>query len=303
MKTTILDRILFYSLGGVLFFVLFSGQADAQLFWPRYTVPAQCPNGQCARPTPPKKETPPDVAEEEKEEQKTAEEPEEDVIEEPVEVLSVKRERFTAASVEIADECDKILNRLVERYGEPKGWQSFPIYFKRYTGNGIAGYTLYTGSVVSEVVVYEPLSSAVGGTLDHELTHAFFFYYLGSNFDLMFNEGLAQNSEYRRRDALRYTVFTRYTNGDFWALDRLYGRNSYDSGLRIYHQGFSVVDYLIGRGGSQWFAAFMDDLVKSKDIDCSLSRYYDYKSLYELQKAWVDYIMNGQDRSSVRAVY
>lgn len=263
---------------------------NAQIFFPRWGYRTDpCPNGQCKPPE--KKETPP----------KPKENPTEEV--ETLPVLSVARSRFFAESVEIADECDRILDRLEERYGEPKGWQSFPIYFKRYTGNGIAGYTLYTGSVVSEVVVYEPLSSAVGGTLDHELTHAFFFYYLGSNFDLMFNEGLAQNSEYRRRDALRYTVFTRYTNGDFWALDRLYGRNSYDSGLRIYHQGFSVVDYLIGRGGSQWFAAFMDDLVKSKDIDCSLSRYYDYKSLYELQKAWVDYIRNGQDRSSVRAVY
>lgn len=58
---------------------------------------------------------------------------------------SVVRERFTAPSEEIADECDKILDRLEERYGKPKVWRSFPVYFRAYTGNGVAGYTMYNG--------------------------------------------------------------------------------------------------------------------------------------------------------------
>lgn len=280
----------------VVLVLALNAPAQAQWF---YWGSSSCSNGQCGRVAPkPPKETP----KEKQEEKEEVKEPEE-VPKPPEESLSVRRERFYASSTEIADACDEILNRLEERYGKPKTWTPFPVRFKAYRGNGIAGYTLYTGAVVTEVVVYEPLASATGGTLDHELTHAFFFYYLNSNFDLMFNEGLAQNSEYRRRDALRQTVYRRYVNGEFWALDKLYGRNSYDPALRIYHQGFSVVDYLIGRGGSQWFASFMEDLVKSKDIDVSLRRYYDYKSLYELQSAWTDYIRNGQDRSRVRAVY
>ena len=243
--------------------------AQAQWFYP-----SQCANGQCSQ-----------SVRQSQAARRTQKEPQnEQPSETPVESLAVTRERFYAPSIEIADEADRILDRLEERYGKPKTWTPFPVRFKAYRGNGIAGYTLYTGAVVTEVVVYEPLASATGGTLDHELTHAFFFYYLNSNFDLMFNEGLAQNSEYRRRDALRQTVYRRYVNGEFWALDKLYGRNSYDPALRIYHQGFSVVDYLIGRGGSQWFASFMEDLVKSKDIDVSLRRYYDYKSLYELRR-------------------
>lgn len=251
-------------------------------------VAAICPRcGLNHLPEPPKKEEP----------KETEKEKEPDEV-----LLSVSRERFQTSSLEIADACDKILDRLEVRYGKPKVWKSFPVYFRRYTGNGIAGYTQYSSGGVVEVVVYEGLESAIGGTLDHELTHAFFFYLLNSNFDLFLNEGLAQNSEYRRRESLRQTVYRRYSNGDFWDLARLYGRNSYDGSLLIYHEGFSVVDFLIARGGSLWIAAFLDELVKTNDVDKTLERFYGYKNLAELQKAWKEYIENGQDRQTVEAI-
>lgn len=222
--------------------------------------------------------------------------------EQTVDVLSVNRDRFAAPSLEIANACDLILDRLEARYGKPRVWKPFPVYFRRYTGNGIAGYTQYSGGKVVEVVVYESLENAVGGTLDHELTHAFFFYLLNSNFDLFLNEGLAQNSEYRRRESLRQTVYRRYSNGEFWSIDRLYGRNSYDGGLLIYHEGFSVVDFLIARGGSLWIASFLDELVKTNDINATLARFYGYKNLKELQTAWSNYIETGQNRQAVEAI-
>lgn len=270
--------------------------ANAQIFFPRWGYRTDpCPNGQCKPPE--KKETPP---KEEEPPPKPKENPTEEV--ETLPVLSVARSRFFAETVEIADECDRILDRLEERYGKPKVWKPFPIYFRRYTGNGVAGYTMYTGAVVSEVVVYEPLSTSVGGTLDHELTHAFFFYYLNSNFDLFLNEGIAQNSEYRRRESLRQTVYRRYNNGDFWALSSLYGRNAYDGGLRIYHQGFSVVDFLIARGGSLWIGEFLKELVATNNINQCLMRYYGYKNISELQSDWIDYVITGQNRHAVGAV-
>lgn len=220
----------------------------------------------------------------------------------PTVAKNVVRSRFTAPSVEIADECDKILNRLEERYGKPKVWRSFPVYFRAYTGNGVAGYTMYNGERVTEVVVYESFQNSIGATLDHELTHAFFFYFLNSSFDLFLNEGLAQNSEYKRRASLRQTVYRRYSNGEFWSIDRLYGRNAYDSSLLIYHEGFSVVDFLIARGGSEWLAEFMHDLVARGNVDESLSLFYGYQSLKHLQKDWLNYIEGGQDRLTVDAI-
>lgn len=220
----------------------------------------------------------------------------------PTVTKNVVRARFTAPSEEIADECDRILDRLEERYGKPKIWRQFPIYYRAYTGNGVAGYTMYNGQNVTEVVVYESFQNSVGATLDHELTHAFFFYFLNSSFDLFLNEGLAQNSEYKRRASLRQTVYRRYSNGEFWALDRLYGRNSYDSSLLIYHEGFSVVDFLIARGGSEWLSEFMRDLVARGNVDDSLRLFYGYASLKALQKDWLNYIEGGQDRLTVDAI-
>ena len=272
----------------ILTLILAAGQAEARI----------CPR--CGRDHLPDQVSPPKT-EPPKEEPKAEPEPVKEEEPETI-VLSVARERFFAPSVEIANEADKILDRLEERYGKPRQWRPFPIYYRQYRGDGVAGYTLYSSPVVKEVVVYEKFETSVGGTLDHELTHAFFFYFLGSNFDLFLNEGLAQNSEYRRRESLRQTVYRRYSAGEFWELDQLYGRNQYDSRLLIYHQGFSVVDYLIGRGGSQWFAAFMQDLVRTNDIDKALRRFYGYKNLGELQTAWRQYVERGQDRATVQAV-
>ncbi|MBR4753141.1 MAG: hypothetical protein IKX88_01100 [Thermoguttaceae bacterium] len=285
----------------IAFMIAFLMPAIANAQWLRgwrYVAPSPCANGQC--PTPATKQEP--KREETKEPEHTTEEIPEVETTPPAETLSVSRSRFSAPSLEIADACDQILDRLEARYGKPRAWKPFPIFFRRYMGNGIAGYTQYGGGEVCEVVVYEPLENAVGGTLDHELTHAFFFYLLNSNFDLFLNEGLAQNSEYRRRESLRQTVYRRYSNGEFWELDRLYGRNSYDGGLLIYHEGFSVVDFLIARGGSLWITAFMNELVKTSDVDRTLFRYYGYKNLKELQTAWIDYIERGQDRQTVGAV-
>lgn len=233
--------------------------------------------------------------------EKEAEEPQPQQ-EEPKAAISVARSRFFAPSVEVADEADRILDRLEERYGKPRVWHAFPIYYCKYQNDGVAGYTLYSAPEVKEVVIYEKFGDSVGGTLDHELTHAFFFYFLNSNFDLFLNEGLAQNSEYRRRESLRQTVYRRYSAGQFWELDKLYGRNKYDSGLLIYHEGFSVVDFLIGRGGSAYFAAFMQELVRSNDFDGCLRSFYGYKNIKELQAAWHAYIETGQDRATLPAV-
>lgn len=206
-------------------------------------------------------------------------------------------------SEEIGKECDAIIEALTIRYGAPRVWTQFPVIFTSGGGGRIAGYTSYQGGVVKEVVVYQSFDTARGGTLDHELTHAFMFYWLNSNFDLFLNEGVAQNSEYKRRQTLRHIVYNRYNNGEFITLDKLYGRNQYDARLLIYHQGFSVVDFLIARGGSLWFVAFLDELTNGgSDISTALKNFYGYNNLKELELDWIEYIVNGQDRSKVTPI-
>jgi len=202
----------------------------------------------------------------------------------------------------IGRECDAIVKRLEARYGKPAYWRVFPVNYAPGRGGAVAGYTIYQTPNVVEVAIFQTFEESRGKTLDHELTHAFFFYYLQSNFDLLMNEGLAQNSEYGSRDRLRDQVYARWARGDFLPLDALYGLNRYDRGLLIYTQGFSVVDFLIARGGSKWFAAFMLELTATKDLDRALSRFYGYANLSAFERDWLEYVRQGQDRANVRAL-
>ncbi|MBQ9873653.1 MAG: hypothetical protein IJM30_04230 [Thermoguttaceae bacterium] len=199
-------------------------------------------------------------------------------------------------------ECVAIVRGLAERYGKPRYWRVFPVRFAPGKGGAIAGYTSYRRPSVTEVAIFQTFEESRGGTLDHELTHAFFFHYLESNFDLLLNEGLAQNSETANRARLRNWVCARFQAGDFAPLASLYGSNRYDSGLLMYVEGFGVVDYLLARGGSKWFAAFMIDLVEKDDVEASLRRFYGIASLDALEREWLEYVAEGQNRATVRAV-
>ncbi len=208
-----------------------------------------------------------------------------------------------ANPIEAEEECDAILRRLFQRYGVPQRWRQFPVRFSNRPGGAIAGYTSYVYPNVTETVIFQSFAEARGGTLDHELTHAFFFYFLDSHFDLFFNEGVAQNSEYAKRGELRVEVARRCAANEFARLRTLCGRGEYDARLNLYVQGFSVVDYLIGRAGSLWFAAFLQALAPdASNVDAALDDFYGIAGLEALEAEWLVYVCGGQDRESTRAV-
>jgi len=198
-------------------------------------------------------------------------------------------------SAEAGSACDAIIKRLENWYGTPERWSKFPVYFRGYTGNGVAGYTQYSGDRVSEVVVYFPLEKTEGGTLDHELTHAFTFFLVGGNYDLFFNEGASQCSEVKRLDELRTATYQQYARGEFWRLRDLIGRNRYDDRLRMYRQSYSVVEMLIRLGGRDYFGRFLCELKSSGDVDGTLERFYGFGSVDELEAKWIEYLNNGQE--------
>lgn len=197
-------------------------------------------------------------------------------------------------------ECDAIIFRLIDRYGAPENWERFPVVFTG-GGRGYAGCTFYQKPRVIRVEICQSFATARGGTLDHELTHAFMFYKLNNVFSLFFNEGVAQNSECVQRDRLRETVYRRAANGEFIALDNLVNRNSYDGSLLIYHQGFSVVDFLIARGGSGWLCEFLDATTNGGvDLTDALKAFYGYKTFDEFETDWINYVGGGQDRAAAQ---
>lgn len=205
-----------------------------------------------------------------------------------------------ANRAEVERECDAIIFRLIDRYGAPENWERFPVVFTG-GGRGYAGCTFYQKPRVVRVEICQTFSAARGGTLDHELTHAFMFYRLNNVFSLFFNEGVAQNSEYAQRDRLRETVYRRVANGEFVALDNLVNRNSYDGSLLIYHQGFSVVDFLIARGGSAWLCEFLEATTNGGvNLSDALKTFYGYEAFDEFERDWEIYVNDGQNRAAVK---
>lgn len=204
-----------------------------------------------------------------------------------------------ANRAEAERECDAIIFRLFDRYGVPENWVKFPVVFTG-GGRGYAGCTFYQKPRVIRVEICQAFGTALGGTLDHELTHAFMFYKLNNVFRLFFNEGVAQNSEYAQRNRLRETVYRRAANGEFIALDNLVNRNRYDGSLLIYHQGFSVVDFLIARGGSAWLCEFLEATTNGNvSLNNALRTFYGYETLGDFERDWENYVDEGQDRASV----
>ncbi len=210
--------------------------------------------------------------------------------------LSFASDYVNSTDKRAEEACDAVINRLISWYGEPDDWDKFPVRFRQYTGNGVAGYTQYSGNTVSEVVVYFPLDKTVGGTLDHELTHAFLKFYLyREGLDLFLNEGVAQNSEIGRLNELRQAVYEQYTRGEFWRLNDLIGRNQYDDRLRMYRQSYSVIEMLTRLGGRDYLGAFLREYVKTDDFEACLAKYYGIKTINELERRWIEYLNNGQE--------
>lgn len=204
---------------------------------------------------------------------------------------------------DVERECDAIIFRLIDRYGAPEFWERFPVVFTS-GGRGYAGCTFYQKPRVVRVEICQPFATARGGTLEHELTHAFMFYKLNNVFSLFFNEGVAQNSEYNQRERLRETVYRRAANGEFIALDSLVNRNGYDGSLLIYHQGFSVVDFLIARGGSAWLCEFLEATTNGGvGLNDALKKFYGYETFADFETDWENYVGAGQDRAAVNPLF
>lgn len=202
-------------------------------------------------------------------------------------------------SDEIARECDAIADYLEERFGAVD-WGSFPVVFGS-TPAGIAGYCRSDSDEVREIRIGVGYDNSLGAALDHELTHAYVVYKIGSGSNLFWNEGTAQNAEYASRERYRKTIYRRMKADDVSPIRDLIERDGYDTRFRLYNQSFSVVDFLIARGGSQWFIAFFEESERS-GVDEALKLYYGYADVEALENDWKRYVRQGQDRSKARTV-
>ena len=213
------------------------------------------------------------------------------------EYVDVVSDRANAA--EIARECDAILERIAKDYGKPPGtWRRFTVYV---SGGGGGGYCTYQGNRVGRVVVRTQYPGCVGGTLDHELQHAYLFYLLQKVPYIAINEGLSELVSEKKRDGQRLAMYNRAKSGRTVPLASILRLYDYPAdSLSVYTQGYSVGEFLILHWDLPRYIEFIEAVNASGDYDRELQRFYHYENLRAFESAWLDWVKGGQHYNEVK---
>ncbi|WP_442485816.1 hypothetical protein [Aeoliella sp. SH292] len=119
--------------------------------------------------------------------------------------------------------------------------------------------------------------------LEHELTHVLLAARFGDSMPIWANEGIASQYDNPRRHELRRQKLNGFVEIDSWPhLDRLMTDEIRQPWQ--YAAAVSLTEYLVARGGTQKFLAFVDD--SRQDVVKALDTHYGIRSLSELEHDW-----------------
>jgi hypothetical protein len=136
-----------------------------------------------------------------------------------------------------------------------------------------------------------PLERLLNSVLPHEITHTVFAHQFRRPLPRWADEGGSvlseDDTERDRHDKLTRQLMQR---NKLFPLRTLFGMMQYPNHdqdvMKLYAQGFSVVDFLVKRGNRQVFLNFLGQAL-SQGWDASLQRYYNIRSVEELESAWL----------------
>ncbi len=154
-------------------------------------------------------------------------------------------------------------------------------------GGGSTSFVTFGNRVqITNVNVRGSSESIIYDVIPHELTHVVLHMYLNRSLPLLWNEGAAQlveteasHQRYRMWvseqviDLKRWKHFSEAVDNSKWK----------DDVFANYSEGFSVVEYLVGRGGPRKFTDF---LAGNGSENAKLKKFYDFKSLDALEVSW-----------------
>lgn len=119
--------------------------------------------------------------------------------------------------------------------------------------------------------------------LEHELAHVLLASRFGDTMPTWANEGIASQYDNPRRHDLRRQKLSGFVEIDSWPhLDRLMTGEIRQPWQ--YAAAVSLTEYLVARGGTERFLAFVDD--SRSDLDAALANHYGTASLSELEQQW-----------------
>ncbi len=161
---------------------------------------------------------------------------------------------------------------------------------------GAGGETVFT---VANGEAYDWKMTAQGteervldSVLPHEITHAILASYLRAQAPRWIDEGMAtlvEADDERANYRFRLADFLHSRKGI--AFNDMVAMKEYpDDVMPFYSQVFSVCEYLILIGGPRRLAEFAKEGARSNDWNAALRRYYEGRSLGDLQLEWVAWV-------------
>jgi hypothetical protein len=173
-----------------------------------------------------------------------------------------------------------------------------PLEIKITNGSpgGATSFNFDYGQVWQTMTVEGPVDRVFSSVLPHEITHTVFAHYFHSPVPRWADEGGAvlseDNLERSRHDAMVRQILSA---GRGIPLRRLFAMRDYPRDPReigsLYAQGYSVANFLVSTSSRQTFLAFVAQGMQH-GWDNAVQATYHYRSVDELQQAWLNYLKN-----------
>lgn len=134
--------------------------------------------------------------------------------------------------------------------------------------------------------------------LPHEITHTIFATHFGAPLPRWADEGGSTTVEHESEKAKQDINLIRFLKGNKGiAFNKMFAMKEYPREmLPLYSQGYSLTRYLIMHGGEQGkrkFVNFVGDGMRQNNWTKATSDHYGYRSLSDLQLAWLDWVKKG----------
>jgi hypothetical protein len=172
--------------------------------------------------------------------------------------------------------------------------------------NGSGGATSFAfdrGQILSiDMHIEGTLDRLLASVLPHEVTHTVFAHYFRRPVPRWADEGgsvLSEDDQERRRhDAM---VWGFLQQGRAMPLRRLFSLSQYPRDVMVlYAQGYSVTNFLVGQGNRAQFLAFIAHGMRS-GWDSAVQTHYRYRSIEELERAWLQHLRQQRQGSTLLA--
>jgi hypothetical protein len=156
---------------------------------------------------------------------------------------------------------------------------------------GCTTFTFDRGKVLSQSMAVEgPLDRLVSAVLPHEMAHAIVVGQIGQPLPRWADEGAAVLAEPAAQREQHEAICREIINtpGRAIPLRRLLPQRDYPSDITALHaQGYTLVSFLVKERGRAALLAFVKEGLGNNGWDAALHAHYGYRSVDELERAWL----------------